>query len=135
MSINFKCCLLSSVLFFLFLYCSLYILRDLYFSIQNFQIKKYINKILPFLTRYNRLLLILSLIFSTFYFYNSYTSKLFFFVIIIPLILSLIFTYIPIIKLKYSKYLRLLSYILLISMFFITVGQNIILWQTKITVK
>ena len=31
----------------------LYILRDIYFATQNFQIKKYINKVLPFLTKYN----------------------------------------------------------------------------------
>ena len=127
MNINFKYCLFFSILFFSILYCLLYILRDFYFATQNFRMKRYINKILPFFTRYNKLFLILTLMFLIFSFYNMYISKIYFTLIIIPIVLSFTFIYIPIIKFRYSKYLRLLSYILLIDSVLFLFSQSIVL--------
>ena len=127
MNINFKYCLFFSILFFSILYCSLYILRDFYFATQNIKIKKYINKILPFFTRYNKLFLILTLMFLIFSFYNMYISKIYFTLIIIPIVLSFTFIYIPMIKFQYSKYLKVLSYILLIDSVLFLFSQSIVL--------
>lgn len=127
MNINFKYCLFFSLLFFSILYCLLYILRDFYFATQNFRMKKYINKILPFFTRYNKLFLILTLMFLIFSFYNMYISKIYFTLIIIPIVLSFTFIYIPMIKFQYSKYLKVLSYILLIDSVLFLFSQSIVL--------
>ena len=127
MNINFKYCLFFSILFFSILYCSLYILRDFYFATQNFRMKRYINKILPFFTRYNKLFLILTLMFLIFSFYNMYISKIYFTLIIIPIVLSFTFIYIPMIKFQYSKYLKVLSYILLIDSVLFLFSQRIVL--------
>ena len=127
MNINFKDCLFFSILFFSILYCLLYILRDFYFATQNFRMKRYINKILPFFTRYNKLFLILTLMFLIFSFYNMYISKIYFTLIIIPIVLSFTFIYIPMIKFQYSKYLKVLSYILLIDSVLFLFSQSIVL--------
>ena len=127
MNINFKYCLFFSILFFSILYCSLYILRDFYFATQNFRMKRYINKILPFFTFYNKLFLILTLMFLIFSFYNMYISKIYFTLIIIPIVLSFTFIYIPMIKFQYSKYLKVLSYILLIDSVLFLFSQSIVL--------
>ena len=127
MNINFKYCLFFSRLFFSILYCLLYILRDFYFATQNFRMKRYINKILPFFTRYNKLFLILTLMFLIFSFYNMYISKIYFTLIIIPIVLSFTFIYIPMIKFQYSKYLKVLSYILLIDSVLFLFSQSIVL--------
>ncbi len=127
MNINFKYCLFFSTLFFSILYCLLYILRDFYFATQNFRMKRYINKILPFFTRYNKLFLILTLMFLIFSFYNMYISKIYFTLIIIPIVLSFTFIYIPMIKFQYSKYLKVLSYILLIDSVLFLFSQSIVL--------
>ena len=127
MNINFKYCLFFSILFFSILYCLLYILRDFYFATQNFRMKRYINKILPFFTRYNKLFLILRLMFLIFSFYNMYISKIYFTLIIIPIVLSFTFIYIPMIKFQYSKYLKVLSYILLIDSVLFLFSQSIVL--------
>lgn len=119
MDINFKDYLFLSVFVFSFLYCLLYILRDYYFATQNFQMKKYINKILPFFTKYNGLFLVLTFIFLIINFYNSYITKLLFYIIVVTIISSLIFIYIPIKKLTSTKYLRFLSYILFIGVLLI----------------
>ena len=127
MNINFKYCLFFSILFFSILYCLLYILRDFYFATQNFRMKRYINKILPFFTRYNKLFLFLTLMFLIFSFYNMYISKIYFTLIIIPIVLSFTFIYIPMIKFQYSKYLKVLSYILLIDSVLFLFSQSIVL--------
>ena len=127
MNINFKYCLFFSILFFSILYCLLYILRDFYFATQNFRMKRYINKILNFFTRYNKLFLILTLMFLIFSFYNMYISKIYFTLIIIPIVLSFTFIYIPMIKFQYSKYLKVLSYILLIDSVLFLFSQSIVL--------
>lgn len=121
MNINFKYCLFFSILFFSILYCSLYILRDFYFATQNFQMKKYINKILPFFTKYNVFFLVFTFIILVFTYYNMYISKLFFFIILVSIILSFTFIYIPIKKFKYTNSLRLLSYMLLIEVILICI--------------
>ena len=119
MDINFKDSLFLSVFVFSFLYCLLYILRDYYFATQNFQMKKYINKILPFFTKYNGFFRLLTFIFLIINFYNSYITKLLFYIIVMTIISSLIFIYIPIKKLTSTKYLRFLSYILFIGVLLI----------------
>ncbi len=121
MDISFKDYLFLSVFVFSFLYCLLYILRDYYFATQNFQMKKYINKILPFFTKYNGFFLVLTFIFLIINFYNSYITKLLFYIIVMTIISSLIFIYIPIKKLTSTKYLRFLSYILFIGVLLIPV--------------
>lgn len=119
MDINFKDYLFLSIFVFSFLYCLLYILRDCYFATQNFQMKKYINKVLPFFTKYNGSFLIFTFTFLIINLYNPYITKLLFYIIVMTIILSLIFIYIPIKKLTSTKYLRFLSYILFIGVLLI----------------
>ncbi len=121
MDLNFKSCLFLGIFIFSFLYSLLYILRDCYFATQNFQMKKYINKILPFFTKYNGFFLIFTLLFLVVDFYKMYIPSFLFFIIIIIIILSLIFIYIPIKKLTSTKYLRFLSYILFIVVLLIPI--------------
>ena len=127
MSIILKNALFLIMLLLSICYCLLYILRDFYFATQNFRMKRYINKILPFFTRYNKLFLILTLMFLIFSFYNMYISKIYFTLIIIPIVLSFTFIYIPMIKFQYSKYLKVLSYILLIDSVLFLFSQSIVL--------
>ena len=101
-----------SFLFLSIFYCLLYILRDIYFTTQNLQMKKSINKLLPFFTKYNSLFLFLALICL---FFNFYISKYLFIVIIITIILNIFLIYIPIKKFNLTNCLRLLSYIFLIE--------------------
>ncbi|WWD84354.1 hypothetical protein TEGL_27850 [Terrisporobacter glycolicus ATCC 14880 = DSM 1288] len=119
MDINFKNYLFLSIFVFSFLYCLLYILRDCYFATQNFQMKKYINKVLPFFTKYNELFLVLTFILLIVNLYGAYITKLLFYLIVMTIIVSLIFIYIPIKKLISTKYLRFLSYILFIGVLLI----------------
>ncbi len=114
MILNYKNILFLGILLFSILYSLLYILRDIYFATQNFQIKKYINKVLPFLTKYNIFFLIITLIILIIEFYNMYIPKFSFFIIIGCIILNLLLVYIPIRKIHSTKNLRLLSYILII---------------------
>ena len=121
MNTNFKSYLFLGIFLFSLLYCLLYILSDFYFLTQNFQMKKYINKILPFFTKYNGIFLIATFIFLIFNLYNVYITRLLFSIIITVIILSLIFIYIPIKKLTSTKYLRFLSYILFIVVLLIPI--------------
>lgn len=121
MNINFKSYLFLGIFLFSFLYCVLYILRDCYFKTQNFQMKKYINKALPFFTKYNRFFLILTFIFLILNFYNMYITKLLFYIITMLIALNLIFIYIPINQVTPTKYLKFLSYVLFIVVLLIPV--------------
>ena len=98
MILNYKNILFLGILLFSILYSLLYILRDIYFATQNFQIKKYINKVLPFLTKYNIFFLIITLIILIIEFYNMYIPKFSFFIIIGCIILIFLLVYIPIRK-------------------------------------
>ena len=121
MILNYKNILFLCILLFSILYSLLYILRDIYFATQNFQIKKYINKVLPFLTKYNIFFLIITLIILIIEFYNMYIPKFSFFIIIGCIILNLLLVYIPIRKIHSTKNLRLLSYILIIVIILIPI--------------
>ena len=121
MSIILKNALFLIMLLLSICYCLLYILRDFYFSTENFQMKKNINKILPFFTRYNGLFLILLLIISIFNFYTMYISSILFFIILTSIALSLAFIYLPKIKFYFSNYVRLLSYILFLEVILIPI--------------
>ena len=121
MILNYKNILFLGILLFSILYSLLYILRDIYFATQNFQIKKYINKVLPFLTKYNIFFLIITLIILIIEFYNMYIPKFSFFIIIGCIILNFLLVYIPIRKIHSTKNLRLLSYILIIVIILIPI--------------
>ena len=121
MSIILKNALFLIMLLLSICYCLLYILRDFYFSTENFQMKKNINKILPFFTKYNGLFLILLLIISIFNFYTIYISSILFFIILTSIALSLAFIYLPKIKFYFSNYVRLLSYILILEVILIPI--------------
>ena len=121
MILNYKNILFLGILLFSILYSLLYILRDIYFATQNFQIKKYINKVLPFLTKYNIIFLIITLIILIIEFYNMYIPKFSFFIIIGCIILKFLLVYIPIRKIHSTKNLRLLSYILIIVIILIPI--------------
>lgn len=121
MSINFKSSLFLGVFFFSFLYCLLYILRDFYFATESFQIRKCINKVLPFFTKYNSYFLITTFVFLILNSYNIYITGTFLYIIISLIILSFLFIYIPIKKIASTKYLKILSYVLLIMVFLIPI--------------
>ena len=121
MILNYKNILFLGILLFSILYSLLYILRDIYFATQNFQIKKYINKVLPFLTKYNIFFLIITLIILIIEFYNMYIPKFSFFIIIGCIILNFLLVYKKKKKIHSTKNLRLLSYILIIVIILIPI--------------
>ena len=119
MIINFNKSLSLVILLFTLLYSSLYILRDIYTSTENFQMKKSINKLLPFFTKYNKAFLIFTFIILIFSYYNLMFSSLLFFITAAIILLSLFCLYSPISKIKSTSVLRILSYILLVEVLII----------------
>lgn len=83
---------------FIFLYVLLYAMRDLYISTRNITVRKYINQVLPFLTKYNSFFIFIALLFAIIhvaYFYNECS--------ILNLGYGLIFLILFILKKAYKK--------------------------------
>lgn len=102
------------VLLLSFFYCLLYLLRDLYYTTENFQIKKFINRLLPFFTKYNVLFLICAFIVS--FIFTFYNRILYNYLGLLIIFINLLLIYISRKQIISSTYLRLLSYILIISL-------------------
>lgn len=101
-------------------YCILYLLRDLYDIIKNFQIRKYINKILPFFTKYNVIFLISSFtILFIFYLLSFNYSNIYILFVFTIFILNLLFLFTLRKKIFTTPYLRILSYILIVCVILI----------------
>lgn len=117
---------ISSIILFLlsFMYCFQYMLRDIYYKSKNFHLKKNINKILPFFTKYNGVFLIFTFIISILFFIlNISTSHILGFILIVICLFNLILVYNPKRKIVSTHYLRILSYILMISVIIIPILQ------------
>lgn len=107
-----------------FLYSLLYVFRDIYYATENFRMKKCVNKILPFLTKYNTFFLILTFILLlVFYLINFY--QIFILLLIFIILFNLIFIYFPINDIVSTPYLRILSYILIFSITLLFIFQLI----------
>ena len=95
-------------------YCILYLLRDLYDIIKNFQMRKYINKILPFFTKYNVIFLISSFtILFIFYLLSFNYSNIYILFVFTIFLLNLLFLFTHKKKIFTTPSLRILSYILI----------------------
>ena len=107
-----------------FFYCLLYILRDIYYATENFRMKKYINQILPFLTKYNVFFLALAFILLlAFYLIDFNLHQILLSLIIFVILFSLIFIYFPANDIGSTPYLRVLSYILIFSITLLLIFQ------------
>ena len=62
-------------LIFLLLYVLMYILRNIYYSCKNKTLRVFINKLLPIVSRYNSLFLILGLICSLFHIFSIFSNS------------------------------------------------------------
>lgn len=101
-------------------YCILYLLRDLYDIIKNFQMRKYINKILPFFTKYNVIFLISSFtILFIFYLLSFNYSNIYILFVFTIFLLNLLFLFTLRKKILTTPYLRILSYILIVCVILI----------------
>lgn len=106
---------------FILLYSFLFILRDLYLLCKNNNIKKFINRILPFFTKYNPIFLLLSVLFSLYHIcsFSTIDSTLSFGYAIIVLIFIIIkIKFFPSKKSNSSQLLNYYSYLLVISLLF-----------------
>ncbi len=112
MRLDFRMILFILISLLSFFYCLLYILRDLYYTTENFQMKKYINKLLPFFTKYNIYFLLLILILLIVFSLNNFNFLIFLTIFIV--LLSFLFIFLSPKKFNSTKHLRLLSYILII---------------------
>ena len=96
-------------------YSMLYILHNLYYKTNNFKIKKCVNKILPFFTKYHRISIIYIFIFLlVFVILNFKDSYLFGFTLFVISFINLIFTYNQIKRFVSNICLQLTSYTLLL---------------------
>ena len=62
-------------LIFLLLYVIMYILRNIYYSCKNKTLRVFINKLLPIVSRYNSLFLILGFICSLFHIFSIFSNS------------------------------------------------------------
>lgn len=62
-------------LIFLLLYVLMYILRNIYYSCKNKTLRVFINKLLPIVSRYNSLFLILGFICSLFHIFSIFSNS------------------------------------------------------------
>lgn len=108
-------------LIFLLLYVLMYILRNIYYSCKNKTLRVFINKLLPIVSRYNSLFLILGFIcslchifsiFSNSYVFNTGYAILFVLLIIVKLNFFDSKEYDSIYKLNIFAYLLILAIII-----------------------
>ena len=88
------------------LYSFMYILRDIYYYFENKSLRRFVNKLLPFFSKYNFLLLVLALISSLFHILGVFintpifsTGYVVFFILLIWFITNLLNFYYIISKL------------------------------------
>lgn len=101
------------------LYSFMYILRHIYYCFENKSLRKFINKILPFFSRYNSLLLILALVSSILHilglFINTHIINTGYAVLFILLLIAK-FTFFQPKNSNNSYILSILSYLLLFAL-------------------
>lgn len=104
---------------FIVLYSLKYILNDIYYFLKTNSEKAKVNKILPLLTKYNTLFILISFISSIFHIYCNYSYTTIFrpgyliLFLIIALIITKIFNKYFI---KFKQYIDTLPYLLLLSL-------------------
>ena len=113
MRLDFRILLFILISVLSFFYCLLYILRDLYYATGNFQMKKYINRLLPFFTKYNIYFLLLTLISLIVFSLNNFSFLIFLTIFIV--LINFLFIFLSPKKFTSTSHLRLSSYILIIS--------------------
>ena len=104
---------------FIFLYVLMYLLRDWYSITNNNSIKKYINKTLPILTKYNPTFLVMIFIFGIIHFFSLANFNIIInsgYVILFILLIIFKITFFPSNKNDLYNYFNILSYLLLGSL-------------------
>lgn len=101
------------------LYSFMYILRNIYYYFENRSLRKFVNKLLPFFSKYNSLLLILALISSLLHilgiFINTHILSTGYVVLFI-LLLIVKFTFFGTKNSDNSYILNILSYLILFAL-------------------
>ncbi len=101
------------------LYTLKYILNDVYAFIKNNSIKAKINNLLPFLSKYNNLFILIALLFSSFHFYLNYQYTSLFNPGYLTLFLIISLSIISLFNkkfIKYKQYIITMPYLLLLSL-------------------
>ena len=102
------------------LYSFMYVLTNIYYYFKNKYIRKFINKLLPYFSKYNHLLLIIALISSIIHILGVImTTHIINTGYVVLFLLILVFKFNFFISKKYnnSYILNILSYLLLFSLF------------------
>lgn len=101
------------------LYSFMYILRDIYYYFENKSLRRFVNKLLPFFSKYNFLLLVLALISSLFHILGVFINTPIFstgYVVFFILLIIAKLTFFSSRGSNNSYILKILSYLLLFAL-------------------
>ncbi len=112
------CGVISSV--FIFLNTLFYFLRDSYYISKNNKVKVLINKILPYLAKYNSIYILIIFLFSALHIILMYSINGFIinsgYVVLFVLLILIKFNFFSSKKLNFNYGLNILSYLLFLSL-------------------
>lgn len=118
-NLSILCGLISAV--FILLNALFYFLRDLYYISNNNKVKVFINKILPYLAKYNSIFILIIFLFAILHIILMYSINGFIissgYVILFVILILINFYFFNSKKLKFNYGLNVLSYLLFISLF------------------
>ncbi len=118
-NLSILCGLISAV--FILLNALFYFLRDLYYISNNNKVKVFINKILPYLAKYNSIFILIIFLFAILHIILMYSINGFIissgYVILFVLLILINFYFFSLKKLKFNYGLNVLAYLLFISLF------------------
>lgn len=118
-NLSILCGLISAV--FILLNALFYFLRDLYYISNNNKVKVFINKILPYLAKYNSIFILIIFLFAILHIILMYSINGFIissgYVILFVLLILIKFYFFSYKKLKFNYGLNILAYLLFISLF------------------
>jgi len=103
----------------IFLYSFMYILTNIYYYFKNKSLRKFINKLLPFFSKYNSLLLVISLICSLLHIFGAFINTSILntgYVVLFILLLIIKFNFFGSKNCNNRCILNILSYLLLFSL-------------------
>lgn len=118
-NLSILCGLISAV--FILLNALFYFLRDLYYISNNNKVKVFINKILPYLAKYNSIFILIIFLFAILHIILMYSINGFIissgYVILFVILILIKFYFFSYKKLKFNYGLNILAYLLFISLF------------------
>lgn len=118
-NLSILCGLISAV--FILLNALFYFLRDLYYISNNNKVKVFINKILPYLAKYNSIFILIIFLFAILHIILMYSINGFIissgYVILFVLLILIKFYFFSYKKLKFNYGVNILAYLLFISLF------------------